>query len=65
MEKYVVNIKTDDNGIHAIHTESCIYLPEYYNRVQLGWYEKSTSALSSASIAGYSPVTLCYYCCNV
>lgn len=64
MENYIVNINTDANGLHEIHTSSCIYLPEYYNRLQLGYHENCASAASKANIAGYNPISLCYYCCH-
>ena len=64
MENYIVNIKTDDSGLHEIHASTCIYMPEFYNRMQLGWHENCASALSAAINNGYNPINICYYCCN-
>lgn len=62
--KYYVHTKTDNQGDHEVHKETCDYLPAASNRAYLGEYSNCSDAVSKAKSMGYKPTNGCYYCCN-
>ncbi len=63
MEKYYVNTNAQQNGDHEVHKEGCKFLPEFSNRIDLGYHPNCQSAVQKAKVS-YSRSNGCYYCCN-
>lgn len=62
--KYYVHTKTDNQGDHEVHNETCSHLPNVNNRQYLGEFDSCQPAVQAARDAGLSPVNGCYWCCN-
>lgn len=63
MPKYYVNSKPQTNGDHEVHVETCSRLPDYQNRVDLGFHQNCSTAVLAAK-NHYAKSNGCYYCCN-
>lgn len=63
MKKYYVNKNAQANGDHEVHTDGCDYLPEVYNRIDLGNHTNCVTAVVKAK-EHYAKSNGCYYCCN-
>lgn len=65
MPRYCVNRQAQETGEHEVHNldAGCQHLPDYSNRLDLGWHTDCHSAVSAAK-QYYSNVDGCYYCCN-
>jgi len=48
MKKFYVSIYPDEYGVHEIHDEDCLQLPEIFNRRYLGRFDISFEALEEA-----------------
>jgi hypothetical protein len=46
--RYYVNKRVQNNGDHEVHTESCIYLPNIFDREYLGDYSSCKPAVDEA-----------------
>lgn len=64
MPNYLINKNDDSKGYNEVHKTDCIHLPEYQNRVNLGWFSNDTEAVNYAKTHGYPHADGCYYCCN-
>ena len=60
--RFYVNKQAQPNGDHEVHRETCYRLPSASNRIYLGDYASSESALREAR-KYYSQADGCYYCC--
>ena len=65
MPNYCVNKNPQPTGEHEVHDldASCSYLPDYSNRLDLGWHTNCHSAVKKAK-EHYNNVDGCYYCCS-
>lgn len=63
MYKYFVNKNAQANGDHEVHKANCSYLPEPYNRIDLGYHINCHSAVTAAK-QYYLKSNGCYYCSN-
>lgn len=45
MAKYYLNKNAQDNGDHEVHIESCKWLPEPHNRLELGEFSDCAQAV--------------------
>jgi len=61
MAKYYVNNKSQSNGDHEVHTETCTYLPS--DRKYLGEFSNCADAVKEAKKT-YSKSNGFYYCSN-
>ena len=61
--KYYVNKVAQANGDHEVHKATCIRLPYVTNRLYLGDFASSASALREAR-KYYPKADGCYYCCH-
>ncbi|CAM3881629.1 hypothetical protein RHSA111115_12190 [Rheinheimera salexigens] len=65
MPKYIFNKNAQTTGEHEVHNENtCKYLPNIENRVDLGYHDTCQSAVKEAK-RQYPNNTFdgCYYCC--
>lgn len=62
MEKYYVNKNPQSTGEHEVHKATCNHLPDFYNRIDLGYHLDCKSALQEARKHFYN-VDGCAYCC--
>ena len=60
--RFYVNTQAQPNGDHEVHRETCFRLPSAGNRLYLGDYTSSESALREAR-KYYPKADGCYYCC--
>ena len=60
--KYYVNKVAQPNGDHDVHKATCDWLPNASNRLYLGDFVYSSSALREAR-KYYTHVDGCYFCC--
>lgn len=60
--KYYVNKVAQPNGDHEVHKATCGWLPNASNRLYLGDFVYSSSALREAR-KYYTHVDGCYFCC--
>lgn len=63
MDKFFVNKNSQPNGDHEVHKEGCNYMPDYYNRIDLGYHSNCQSAVRKAK-EYYNQSNGCYYCCK-
>lgn len=65
MSNYCVNKNPQSTGEHEIHNldASCSHLPDYSNRLNLGWHLNCHSAVKKAK-EYYNNVDGCLYCCS-
>ncbi len=59
--RYYVNKKTQSNGDHEVHKESCFYLPSPLNRIDLGEHLTCSSAVVKAKTY-HQKSNGCFYC---
>ena len=63
MDRYYVNINSQENGDHEVHKANCSWLPDPENRKYLGEFTFCSSAVKKAK-EYYSQSNGCYYCSN-
>lgn len=63
MSKYYVNINSQPNGDHEVHTEWCSRLPLPHNRQYLGDLSSCEPAVKLARKV-YPTADGCFYCCR-
>jgi hypothetical protein len=66
MPNYCVNKNAQLNGDHEVHDltlGACNRLPDYVNRLDLGYHVGCQSAVRKAK-ATYRLTNGCYYCCS-
>lgn len=59
--KYYVNVNSQQNGDHEVHTLGCSFLPDPENRIYLGEFNSCSPAVRKAK-QRYSKSDGCYYC---
>lgn len=59
---FYVNKKAQANGDHEVHRVTCSWLPDVENRIYLGDFDTSQTALREAR-KYFSQVDGCCYCC--
>jgi hypothetical protein len=66
MPQYTINKNAQNDGYHEIHNvNTCSYLPQLQNRIDLGLFDNCSSAVLSAKLKyPNNKVDGCYYCCN-
>lgn len=64
MPNYIINSNADHKGYNEVHETTCNHLPNYSNRIDLGWHINATSAVSYAKMNGWRHADGCYYCCE-
>lgn len=64
MPNYCVNKNAQPTGEHEVHNLDafCNHLPDYSNRLDLGWHIDCQSAVRKAK-EHYNNVDGCAYCC--
>lgn len=60
--KFYVHTIPQSNGDHEVHRATCSWLPNASNRLYLGDFVSSTSALREAR-KFFTHVDGCYFCC--
>ena len=62
---YYYNKNLDNKGNHEVHTKDCSHLPNYDNRVMIGYESDCKSAIDRAkSETGRQNFDGCYWCCR-
>lgn len=63
MEHYYLNVNTDRNGRHEIHTGKCTYLPSEANREYIGFCTDCNEAIKRAKLKHpYKDFDGCFWC---
>lgn len=62
MKTYYVNSNAQANGDHEVHSEGCLYMPNYENRRFLGYFSNCQDAIRDAKKIYIKP-NGCYHCC--
>lgn len=64
MANYLFNTRTDSNGWHEIHKDTCTHLPSVLDRENIGTYYLDDSAKRAAMQLHPSyEFDGCYWCC--
>ncbi|MBK7128317.1 MAG: hypothetical protein IPM74_12190 [Crocinitomicaceae bacterium] len=62
--KYYVNVKTESDGSHQMHTTYCAFRPSAEsNRIEVGKFSSCNEALIKAH-AIFDLVRACHFCCH-
>lgn len=62
MANYIINRKEDSKGYNEVHTTICNHLPDYINRVDIGWHSTAIDAVNYAKTIGWKSADGCYFC---
>ncbi|WP_272539676.1 hypothetical protein [Providencia sp. PROV197] len=62
--KYYINTLIDEYAQYQVHRQDCSYLPKELNRLFLGDFKDSISAVEAAKAFSYSKANGCYWCCK-
>lgn len=62
MARYYVNKNTDHQGNHEVHIETCNWLPQAENRIDLGLHSDCHSAVRKAKRDHYATSDGCRHC---
>lgn len=65
MPQYYINKNQQANGDYEVHQDPCTFLPEWPNRVDLGYHLNCHTAVAAAKTAWPAArINGCYYCSN-
>lgn len=65
MPQYYINKNEQANGDHEVHQDPCNFMPDWANRVNLGYHLNCHSAVAQArNTWPNARINGCYYCCN-
>lgn len=61
MPAYYVNKNCQSSGEHEVHREGCSMMPDFNNRIYLGYFSNAINAVREARKI-FNNVDGCYYC---